>query len=224
MTSTLRSLSYRSGSYQSASIHFPSFQSFCRAQLVSSQPDVDQPFCFITLRCFGSACSPRFVARAVDGVVQVAKTGMGSSAALITSLVGCLLQFFGAAKLPAVPDAVTPDTDAESNGREHSMQTVHNLAQICHAAAQKKIGSGFDVSSAVYGSHIYTRFSPQLIAPILDAGGKQRAELLSDLVLHTQWDCDRQPLSLPSPFRLLMGDVQGGSSTPAMVSVVESNP
>jgi hypothetical protein len=33
-------------------------------------------------------------------VVLVAKTGMGSSAALITSLVGALLQFFGVVALP----------------------------------------------------------------------------------------------------------------------------
>jgi phosphomevalonate kinase len=45
---------------------------------------------------------------------------------------------------------------------------VHNLAQLSHCAAQGKIGSGFDVAAAVYGTMQYVRFSPQ----ILDLSGK----------------------------------------------------
>ena len=70
-------------------------------------------------------------------MVQVAKTGMGSSAALTTSLVGSLLQFF---------DVV--DLSRKSSG---DLSIVHNVAQLAHSIAQGKIGSGFDVSAAVYG-------------------------------------------------------------------------
>ncbi len=60
------------------------------------------------------------------------------SAALITSLSGAVVRFCGVAcsDFPSV---------------------VHNLAQLSHCYAQGKVGSGFDVSSAAYGSHIYTR-------------------------------------------------------------------
>lgn len=38
-----------------------------------------------------------------------------------------------------------------------------NFSHICHAFAQKKVGSGFDISSAIFGSQIYHRFSPSII-------------------------------------------------------------
>lgn len=85
-----------------------------------------------------------------DGQVVVSKTGMGSSAALVTSLVGALLSFFGAAKLPcfdhvtgAVPDVVLEKSWSADDGsvREHlrSLDLTHNLAQICHCVAQGKV-------------------------------------------------------------------------------------
>ena len=73
--------------------------------------------------------------------MTVAKTGLGSSAALTTSLIGSLLHFFGAVNLNQ-PD---PDKD---------FRIVHNVAQLAHAAAQGKLGSGFDVSAAVYGKRV----------------------------------------------------------------------
>jgi phosphomevalonate kinase len=162
---------------------------------------------------------------AVNGEVVVAKTGMGSSAALITSLVGCLLSTFNVVKLPKFSESTTSNSNNTAStvsyeGISAGMRIVHNLAQVCHAAAQGKIGSGFDVSSAVYGSHVYTRFSPQIIAPVLSAAARDNSAIakLHKVVAHTEWDCIREPAALPTAFRLLMGDVQGGSSTPAMVS------
>lgn len=35
---------------------------------------------------------------------------------------------------------------------------MHNVAQLAHACAQGKVGSGFDVSAAVYGTQTYKRF------------------------------------------------------------------
>ena len=45
---------------------------------------------------------------------------------------------------------------------------VHNLAQYVHSKAQGKVGSGFDVSAAVYGSHVYNRFSPTCFGDLMD--------------------------------------------------------
>lgn len=72
----------------------------------------------------------------------MAKTGMGSSAALVSSLVGALLSFFGAVQLPCF--------DGASEVHEQSMEATpevsrgldltHNLAQACHCVAQGKVG------------------------------------------------------------------------------------
>lgn len=67
---------------------------------------------------------------------------MGSSAALVSSLVGALLSFFGAATLPSFddeapeqePSAVTPGP-----GVSESLDLTHNLAQACHCVAQGKV-------------------------------------------------------------------------------------
>ncbi len=81
---------------------------------------------------------------------------MGSSAALITSLVSALLLHLG-----AIPASSFSDTN--SDGR----RLAHNLAQYVHCLAQGKVGSGFDVSSAVFGSHIYTRFAPGVLTDLM---------------------------------------------------------
>lgn len=73
------------------------------------------------------------------GNVEIAKTGLGSSAALTTSLVSALLQWFEVTRVGLRPDS-------------EDRRVVHNLAQLVHANAQGKIGSGFDVAAAVYGT------------------------------------------------------------------------
>ena len=45
---------------------------------------------------------PFFLHALGTGLVSVAKTGMGSSAALVTSLTGALLHFFGLVRLPGL--------------------------------------------------------------------------------------------------------------------------
>jgi len=91
-------------------------------------------------------------------ISQVNKTGLGSSAALITSLTAALLVHFG----------VITRESIIGDGHEDSRRLAHNLAQFVHCLAQGKVGSGFDVSSAVFGSQVYTRFDPGVIQPLLD--------------------------------------------------------
>ncbi|CAM9599342.1 unnamed protein product [Ectocarpus fasciculatus] len=196
------------------------------------------------------ATLPPFLACPVseDGAVMVAKTGMGSSAALVSSLVGALLSFFGAARLPCfdgTPDAEpagapacgSPSgTDTAVLGVNESLDLTHNLAQACHCVAQGKVGSGFDVSAAVYGTHTYTRFSPSELADALSAGDAASADgsngfsasptpierITACVQTRGGWDAERNQLRLPPCFRLLMGDVCGGSSTPSMVRKVQA--
>lgn len=86
----------------------------------------------------------------------MAKTGLGSSAAMTTAVVAGLLQYFGRVDLP-LHGVVKEDGEAD-------LELVHSVAQAAHCAAQGKIGSGFDVSCAVYGSQRYVRFSPSVLS------------------------------------------------------------
>jgi phosphomevalonate kinase len=88
---------------------------------------------------------------------RVHKTGMGSSAALITSLIGGLL----------VHLQVVSKEDLSSPNDTEGRKLAHNVAQYVHCLAQGKIGSGFDVASAIFGSHVYTRFDPAVLEPIM---------------------------------------------------------
>lgn len=97
----------------------------------------------------------------VDGAVVVAKTGMGSSAALVSSLVGALLSFFDAICLPCSdgtsglestegPAGTSPsDGFVPGPGITESLDLTHNLAQACHCVAQGKVSSACDNSQAV---------------------------------------------------------------------------
>ena len=99
---------------------------------------------------------------------DVHKTGLGSSAALITSIVSALLLHL----------QVVPPSAFSQDGRE-GRRLAHNLAQFVHCFAQGKVGSGFDVSSAVFGSQLYTRFDPTVLDPIM-----------SEDVVSLGYDCD----------------------------------
>mmetsp|Transcript_1922 Transcript_1922/g.3048 ORF Transcript_1922/g.3048 Transcript_1922/m.3048 type:complete len:297 (+) Transcript_1922:801-1691(+) len=83
----------------------------------------------------------------VNGAVSVQKTGLGSSAAMVTALVGALLKWFGVVALHDGDGTGMDGADILADRR-----LVHNLAQLVHANAQGKIGSGFDVAAAVYGT------------------------------------------------------------------------
>ena len=137
-------------------------------------------------------------------ISDVHKTGLGSSAALITSLVSALLLH-----LELVPsdsfdlarnvhdnahDEKKDDDDDDDNNNNNNnndydkkrkrdtdrsglggsesaspgKRLAHNLAQYVHCLAQGKVGSGFDVSAAAFGSQLYTRFDPSVIQPLMN--------------------------------------------------------
>ena len=180
----------------------------------------------------------------VDG-----KTGLGSSATLVASLVAALFQVFGLldAQLPPIVLPVPPpamdasfvvvDGDGDGSTAQPSssrtpglsglvqssaaqlplasvfsapsslpssssaaaplcppcalslslsarVSVAHHLSQVVHTIAQGKVGSGFDVAAAFYGSHVYTRFSPRCIQPLLDAAEDAQRTQSADLVDH----------------------------------------
>lgn len=88
-------------------------------------------------------------------LAKVHKTGLGSSAAMVTSLVaGVLLHLSGASQQEELDNK--------------TLRLFHNVAQYAHSRAQGKVGSGFDVSSAIFGSQVYYRFAPECLQKLLD--------------------------------------------------------
>ena len=157
-------------------------------------------------------------------LADVAKTGLGSSAALITSLVTALLVQAG---------LIASDQLASASSR----RLAHNVAQFVHCLAQGKVGSGFDVSAAAYGSQLYTRFSPAVLQPLMDDSVRLTLDpppellifllqqgspsLLSVLAPENQaWDLTVTPFTLPPRTRLLLADIHAGSNTPLLVGKV----
>lgn len=115
------------------------------------------------------------------------------------------------------------------------LDIIHNLSQLAHCTAQGKIGSGFDVGSAVYGSIVYRRFPPSALLPVIDLGSnvgsskdgsapyiKEVHKLIN--APHNDksiWaPLQHDSCSMPPGIALLMGDVRGGSETPKLVSNV----
>ncbi|KAG6610199.1 phosphomevalonate kinase [Phytophthora cinnamomi] len=142
-----------------------------------------------------------------DKVVAL-KTGMGSSAALVTSLVAALVVFF------------VPATSFDKQQKD--LELVHNLAQLSHCYVQRKIGSGFDVSAACFGSQRYTRF-PASILDEFTTGNAMKAEKIARCITDSAlWDTSNRvkPVRLPSSFHLILGDVSSGSATVSMVRQV----
>ncbi|KAK9447513.1 ribosomal protein S5 domain 2-type protein [Limtongia smithiae] len=154
---------------------------------------------------------PRFNKHAAQ-ITAVPKTGLGSSAALTTSLVATLLQTYGGVDPTSVK----------------GQSVLHNVAQLAHCTAQGKVGSGFDVACAVYGSIMYRRFPAIMIsslppAPDASVTAEEESDYLDALVerVDSDWGAFTRPCAVPRGLRLLMGDVAGGSETPSMVQKVQ---
>ena len=144
------------------------------------------------------------------------KTGLGSSAALVTALTAAVLAHYAPREI----------IDVSS---DHEKARVHNLAQAAHCAAQGKVGSGFDIAAAVYGSCIYKRFSPSILEGLGEIGSKAFSTRLKEIVEDhnpiKKWDVDIDKQSakvVPRGLRLVMCDVDCGSETVGMVKKVLS--
>lgn len=148
---------------------------------------------------------------------EVAKTGLGSSAAMTTAVTAALLHYFTVVNLPSLSEDQHHEKESTVD-----IDVVHEIAQTAHCIAQGKVGSGFDVSSAVYGSQRYVRFSPDVLSSAQDAiKGKSLEEVISD-VINGKWDHERTKFSLPPLMNLLLGEPgAGGSSTVSLVGAVK---
>ncbi|CAI4048712.1 phosphomevalonate kinase SKDI_13G3500 [Saccharomyces kudriavzevii IFO 1802] len=139
-------------------------------------------------------------------IEEVPKTGLGSSAGLVTVLTTALASFFE----PKL-----------TNNVEKYRNVIHNLSQVAHCQAQGKIGSGFDVAAAAYGSIRYRRFPPALISNLPDLGSAVYADELTHLVDEVAWNITIKSNHLPSGLVLWMGDIKSGSETVKLVQKVK---
>jgi len=134
------------------------------------------------------------------------KTGLGSSAALVTSVTAALVAWY-----------------MHDIGQHLPQHRIHNLAQAAHCAAQGKVGSGFDVAAAIFGACLYRRFTPSILEAVGDPSSDDFIERLrlcvDDLKLDQKWDVEisSQAVQIPRHLLLLMCDVDCGSETPGMV-------
>ena len=144
---------------------------------------------------------------------QAHKTGLGSSAALVTALIAAIVGYY----VPSATASLSTDT---------GKARLHNLAQAAHCTAQGKIGSGFDVGAAVYGSCIYRRFSPGILEQLGELRtlgfSKRLKSIVDDEGPSKVWDTeiDEYAVTIPKGLRLVMCDVDCGSETPGMVKKV----
>ncbi|KAI1821766.1 ribosomal protein S5 domain 2-type protein [Xylaria intraflava] len=157
----------------------------------------------------GTAANPTRFAKFQTTLRGANKTGLGSSAALVTALTAALLSHY------------LPPADFDIGSAE-GKRTLHNLAQAAHCAAQGKVGSGFDVATAVYGSCRYRRFSPSVLKSIPEAGAPGFAPALTGLIDGGAWDTEvsKEGAKVPPGLALRMCDVDCGSQTVGMVKQV----
>ncbi len=124
------------------------------------------------------------------------KSGLGSSAAATSACVACVLAFHGVHPSPKL---------------------VNNLSQIAHSLAQGKVGSGFDVAAACFGSISYSRYSPELVSSLGSSPSPWQIARLAD----SEWDYSVEKISLPPEMRVVFTNVEGTSaSTTEMVKKV----
>lgn len=141
------------------------------------------------------------------------KTGLGSSAALVTAFTGAVLSHY-------LSKSQIDISSTEGSSR------LHNLAQAAHCAAQGKVGSGFDVAAAVYGTCVYRRFSPSILSGLGEPGSVGFSSRVQQIVENTdsskKWDTEiiKGGAQIPVGMSLIMCDVDCGSETVGMVKKV----
>ncbi|KAL9011231.1 MAG: hypothetical protein Q9173_003905 [Seirophora scorigena] len=141
------------------------------------------------------------------------KTGLGSSAALVTAFTSAVLTHY-------------LDQSQLTLNSESGRACLHNIAQAAHCVAQGKVGSGFDVAAAVYGSCVYRRFSSSVLMVLGEVGSagfsKRLRAVVEDSDPSNKWDMriDKSAAVMPHGVTLLMCDVDCGSESVGMAKKV----
>lgn len=161
------------------------------------------------------------------------KTGLGSSAALVSSLVAALYSYFDIMSnntahtfTPILPQPINCklnkpiSTDITLTAAQCN-ELVHHTAQFIHCLAQGKVGSGFDVSAAFYGSQRYIRYSTQCIQSLIDYCSnhihQQQQNNLHNYISHTT-------IRFMLVSYLLPNNIQSLKHTTNVLSLIDQQP
>jgi len=127
---------------------------------------------------------------------RVSKSGMGSSSAVTVAITSAILSTF------------TDKVEREK---------IHKLSQLSHSLATGKVGSGFDVAAATYGSIKYKRYPPELIKNFPNDYSIYDIRKL----INTEWDYEIERVELPHLFDSLIANFPNSAAiTTAMVGSV----
>ncbi|CAI5956033.1 unnamed protein product [Closterium sp. NIES-64] len=189
-----------------------------------------------TLQQMGLPLSASSLVRIPPFAPIVAKTGLGSSAAMTAAVSAALLHFLGVLERTGSGAADEGSQErAMGSGAEESSQgeavgsagtvgreeVVHRVAQVAHCLAQGKAGSGFDVAAGVFGSMCYQRFNPSVMHALMGAEAAMTVSSISATLRSPLWDHTIAPLHLPPGLLLVLGEPgTGGTATPSMLSAV----
>ncbi len=135
-----------------------------------------------------TACDPAF-SYAPKGSRAINKSGLGSSAAITVAAIGGVLTCLGM--------SVKKD------------DVLHKLSQAAHSIATGKVGSGFDIAAAVYGSVLYSRYSPE----ILESFPKDYTPEDVAALVKRKWDYEIRKVEIPRGFSLCFANILGGSTS-----------
>jgi phosphomevalonate kinase len=143
---------------------------------------------------------------------SITKTGLGSSAALVSSLTACTMAW----------------AFNWANFDDH-IDLAHNVAQVAHCQAQGKIGSGFDVASAFFGSQHYIRFPREPLDAIMKAYASYQSDhtqilaLLQEIqaLVAKKWMIQTPTsIALPRGLTMVLGECGKDMNTPTSVKLV----
>lgn len=127
---------------------------------------------------------------------NVIKSGLGTSAAVTVSAIAAILRSM---------DISLEEKDA-----------LHKLSQLSHSIATGKVGSGFDIAAATYGSIVYSRYSPEIISGFpQNYSDKQLLDIVD-----MDWDYSIEKLAFPKKFRILFANFGESMITRDAVSKV----
>lgn len=118
------------------------------------------------------------------------KTGLGSSACVICCIVLALFEAFGV----------------------QDLGLKHLTCQIANARAQQKIGSGFDISACIFGSHIFQRKK----LPFEDVESMSTLDI-EILRQHSHTWSQATSFSLPDCYQLILIEGDGSTDTRTFV-------
>ena len=128
---------------------------------------------------------------------RISKSGMGSSSAVTVATIASILSAY--------------DLDFYEN------DALHKLSQLSYSIASGKIGSGFDIAAAVYGSIKYTRYSHSILKDF-------PAQFTPDdvhKIVSRGWDYNISKVKLPNMYEATTANFIGKAAmTVPMVSRV----